>query len=164
MEDRTPMILVPCGHSLCQADLVRLSSSNCPTCKTVIRGPVRNYALLTLLETAKTMYGLDGAGLIPKCEVHPTVSLEFWCEECRIVICPKCYLIAHKSHTMVGVDEAFKVQQGSEVNKALELGDLAIVKAQVRVRQSIPYLVSFADDGIEIGVFETGEIGHLTRS
>lgn len=148
-------MILPCGHSLCQSDLQLLvhsaSSSGtpprCPSCKgrfhhhkngeqgsnTGGGGATRNYALQQLLENAKVLHGGISPQAIPKCPVHPMGILEFWCQECGIGVCPKCYLLQHKGHTMIGLEEAFKGQGQQTTQEALDLGLRAMEKAEERL-------------------------------
>ena len=52
-------------------------------------------------------------------QYHENQPLEFYCEECKVLICHKCSVVGHNRHTMTDTQKAAQVQK-MEMKDALE--------------------------------------------
>ena len=52
-------------------------------------------------------------------QYHENQSLEFYCEECKVLICHKCSVVSHNRHTMTDTQKAAQVQK-MQMKDALE--------------------------------------------
>ena len=52
-------------------------------------------------------------------QYHENQPLEFYCEECKVLICHKCSVVGHNGHTMTDTQKAAKVQK-MQMKDALE--------------------------------------------
>ena len=52
-------------------------------------------------------------------QYHENQPLEFYCEECKVLICHKCSVVGHNRHTMTDTQKAAQVQE-MQMKEALE--------------------------------------------
>ena len=52
-------------------------------------------------------------------QYHENQPLEFYCEECKVLICQKCCIVSHNRHTITDTQKAAKVQK-MQMKDALE--------------------------------------------
>ena len=52
-------------------------------------------------------------------QYHENQPLEFYCEECKVLICQKCCIVSHNRHTMTDTQKAAQVQK-MQMKDALE--------------------------------------------
>ena len=63
-------------------------------------------------------------------QYHENQPLEFYCEECKVLICHKCSVVGHNRHTMTDTHKAAQIQ------KAQMKGALEKVKAQTVIYEN----------------------------
>jgi hypothetical protein len=70
--DRKPLTLQPCGHTLCQVCKLKLRSTECPTCRTQFTSETPNFALMEVMEQmSKSAEG--GGAAVSVSEAPPAV-------------------------------------------------------------------------------------------
>ncbi len=108
---RVPLLLIKCGHSLCQACANSLYSNRaimCPECKqsstveSIAQLP-KNMALLVMSENVKSSQGSPQKSM---CETHHK-KLEGFCEDDKQLLCINCILLdGHKVHEISPIGQA----------------------------------------------------------
>lgn len=125
-------IVIQCGHTFCKTCVKRIlqqksgsinnnnnnsislfgiipqQKEKCPVCKKPISNNelVPNYELLSLISNSKRK--LDNL-----CESHNSETLNFYCNNCKQLICQMCLLLNHIGHEL-------KRPEDSDLNKSLE--------------------------------------------
>ena len=66
-------------------------------------------------------------------QYHENQPLEFYCEECKVLICHKCSVVGHNRHTMTDTQKAAQVQK-MQMKDALEKvkADTVIYEKEIR--------------------------------
>ncbi|KAM7445814.1 hypothetical protein ABFA07_005791 [Porites harrisoni] len=66
-------------------------------------------------------------------QYHENQPLEFYCEECKVLICHKCSVVSHNRHTMTDTQKAAQVQK-MQMKDALEKvkAETAIYENEIR--------------------------------
>ena len=67
-------------------------------------------------------------------QYHENQPLEFYCEECKVLICHKCSVVSHNRHTMTDTQKAAQVQK-TQMMDALEKVKAETVVYQKQVRK-----------------------------
>ena len=67
-------------------------------------------------------------------QYHENQPLEFYCEECKVLICQKCCIVSHNRHTMTDTQKAAQVQK-MQMMDALEKVKAETVVYDKKVRQ-----------------------------
>ena len=67
-------------------------------------------------------------------QYHENQPLEFYCEECKVLICHKCSVVGHNRHTMTDTQKAAQVQK-MQMTDALEKVKAETIVYEKRVRQ-----------------------------
>ena len=67
-------------------------------------------------------------------QYHENQPLEFYCEECKVLICQKCCIVSHNRHTMTDTQKAAQVQK-MQMKDALEKVKAETVVYEKKVRQ-----------------------------
>jgi len=107
-EDHCPK-LIPCGHSICKVCFIGILTINkykCPYCKKEFNYtndlPV-NFEILTMV-LQKTKENI--------CTTHYNELLNFYCQDCKQLICQLCLLKNHISHNFIKPED-------SEISKSI---------------------------------------------
>ena len=69
-------------------------------------------------------------------QYHENQPLEFYCEECKVLICHKCSVVGHNGHTMTDTQKAAKVQK-MQIKEALEKVKAETVIYENEIRKQI---------------------------
>ena len=66
-------------------------------------------------------------------QYHDNQPLEFYCEECKVLICQKCCIVSHNRHTITDTQKAAQVR-GMQIKDALEKvkAETVIYKNEIR--------------------------------
>lgn len=138
-------IVINCGHTFCKQCIIKLfftneSSDKCPVCKkinyfdiktnktslitsydnqSIIRKNkikelsniqlIPNYELISFIITTRNKFN-------NACSKHLNENLNFYCDNCKILICQMCLLIDHINHSI-------KRPENSDLSKILKLYD-----------------------------------------
>ena len=101
-EEHCPKI-IPCGHSICKVCFVRILALNkykCPYCKIeysyINELPVNHEIISMVLEKTKENV----------CSTHYNELLNFYCQDCKQLICQLCLLNNHISHSFVKPEDS----------------------------------------------------------
>lgn len=159
-DSRIPLLLIKCGHSVCQScatSLFKSQSICCPECQTISSADSvskfpKNMALLTVSQTqiSKSQNAGQSKGKPskeekqkePQCEMHQK-KIEAFCEDDKCLLCINCILIdGHKSHDIAPIPQASakeksKLQSDMEISTKLEeklkllLGDISNYREQL---------------------------------
>ena len=96
--DKVPLIL-PCGHTYCEGCIKSLYKNRrieCPNrCKTFqfnsLSAIKKNFEIVQAIEKSK-----ENANKY--CNIHKDKILEFYCNDCKKLICKECLFKNHKKH------------------------------------------------------------------
>ena len=120
-ENRIPLLLIKCGHSICQtcaATLFAEHSIACPECKTIsnadsLENFPKNMALLSMSqEIAPKACNPQVKQEKQECESHKK-KLEAFCNDDKCLLCINCILLdGHKSHNIGPIIEASSNERG----------------------------------------------------
>ncbi|CAH3180235.1 unnamed protein product [Porites evermanni] len=67
-------------------------------------------------------------------QYHENQPLEFYCEECKVLICQKCCIVSHNRHTITDTQEAAQVQK-MQMKDALEKVKVETVIYDSKIRK-----------------------------
>ena len=71
-------------------------------------------------------------------QYHENQPLEFYCEECKVLICHKCSVVSHNRHTMTDTQKAAQVQK-MQIKDALEKvkAETVIYEKEIRTQTEL---------------------------
>ncbi len=139
-ESRVPLLLIKCGHSLCETCAAALLSQDaivCPECKAVscvdsISQLPKNMALLMMSLTVPLQDQRD------LCPVHQK-KLEGFCGDDKKLLCINCILLdGHKSHEISPI-----VKAATEERSRLEKSAAATQQVEDRLRALLGDIAQF---------------------
>ena len=128
---------LPCGHSCClkcTKDLFgRRNSITCPICRKVTNvqptSLPTNYIVLDVLPAASAQ------SLVTMCPKHVSIKIDIFCSNCRVCVCPSCFIKDHKGHENIDIpdDTLNEMKSSSSVLSRLDVvcGEIALTVTQL---------------------------------
>uniref|UniRef100_H3A0N4 Tripartite motif containing 69 n=1 Tax=Latimeria chalumnae TaxID=7897 RepID=H3A0N4_LATCH len=147
-------VLLWCGHSFCRKCILRCWGSRaaprcCPQCKRTFPRPdfKINRHLASIVENFKEVK--LGAGVEPKCKIHPAEELRVFCHSDHQILCCNCaFSQEHRGHDLTSVQDAisiFKEKLGSSL-KVLEDESVYLEKQCVSNSQEIDEILRLSKE------------------
>jgi tripartite motif-containing protein 43/48/49/64/77 len=127
--ERCPRILLNCGHTTCQACIIKMLSSTlnaCPFCSTPVNARTIDEFPKNLILIGKAAPNSNNVC----CPLHDK-CLEAFCDNDKSLLCIDCILCGdHKVHNVMPCELAFQKEKQVMITKSLECQ-----QAEVKVKQ-----------------------------
>ncbi|CAI2385357.1 unnamed protein product [Moneuplotes crassus] len=118
-DERIPLVLERCGHSICRACQPYIKRARmCNVCDEPQEHPENlavNKPLLKMMRILKKRDGSSGqnqpTSQINKdnlCEIHSMKEVEYYCKDCKALICPECMFSDHNGHNFILIEDAVR--------------------------------------------------------
>ena len=144
-EQRIPMMLKGCGHTLCSRCIKQVFTADEPNCLICFEvcteqtaGEVRqNQKLLNFMMSEEAVPLMMGSLDSIPCPRHQIKLIEYFCKTCSESVCVKCIYDEHNGHSLIPVNEMSNSlkQNVIDLRKMLDNTKRLIDENSVLVRQ-----------------------------